>query len=118
MKKNSRREIRKKGFRPPPLSIVSLRIEPEIWTKCDWAGRAKGQTRSDFVRDALANATRDAKPPSPREFVGFPVPESELARWQELAEHRNEEVSTTVRTYMNAAYDYELGDAPSRSSDR
>lgn len=71
------------------MQTVSLRIQPEVWTRCGWAAAEKGVDRSEFARNALANASRDAASPIPRQFRGLVPTASELDLWQKSADYRN-----------------------------
>lgn len=83
---------------------VTLRIGSELWERCGWAAAARNVNRSDFVRNTLANATRDALPPIPREFKGVSGSPEELAAWQRSAEmhgHRSlEDWTREVLTFV------------------
>jgi len=85
MGKRTRAVLRKTGHRLPPLKIVSLRIEADVFERCQWAATARSTTRSQFIRDTLNIATKDARPTVHRRFRGLGT-ESEQARWRQVAE--------------------------------
>jgi len=99
----TRRALRNQGFRLEPLEVVSLRLHPEIIERCGWAAKAKGWTRTEFIRHTLADATRDAKPPNGREFRGLAASSEEWAAWSWVAEQRGEPIEDTMRTLLNRA---------------
>jgi hypothetical protein len=102
MRTKSRNALRKAGHRLPPLAVVSLRVPPAVWTRCGWAAQAKGTNRQAWVRDTLAYASRDAKPPraSESEDLGSA---SERAEWKRAAERYGLPVEEFIRQAMNAA---------------
>jgi uncharacterized protein (DUF1778 family) len=85
MPKKSNRALRQAGFKMPRMETVSLRIQPDLWEKCDWAAAAMKVDRSEFVRDTLADATRDAKPPVPRQFRGIEGTPAQVQQWEKAA---------------------------------
>jgi hypothetical protein len=99
----TRRVLRRQGFRLEPLAVVSLRIQPEIWERCDWAATAKGVNRQEWVRDTLASASRDAKPPQPRCFRGLHVSGAELDAWEQVAARRGHTLDSLIRKIFNNA---------------
>jgi hypothetical protein len=84
MRKKSRTALRKAGFRLPALQVVSLRIQPDVWRRCAWAAIAKGVNRQEWIRNTLADASRDAHPPEAGCFRGLGSP-GERAEWDRIA---------------------------------
>jgi hypothetical protein len=102
MRTKSRTALRKVGHRLPPLAVVSLRVPPAVWDKCRWAAQAKGTNRQAWVRDTLAYASRDAKPPRVAESEGLGTP-SEQAEWKRVAERYGLSVNELIRQTMNVS---------------
>lgn len=101
MSKKSHSALRRQGYKLSPLKTVSLRVQPELWQKCGWSAAANGVDRSEFVRDTLASATRDAKPPIPQEFERIPGGVAERAEWEKWAEH----LGLSLNDFMGQAAD-------------
>ena len=102
MKTKSRTALRKAGHKLPPLVVVSLRIQPSVWQRCAWKAIEKGRNRQAWVRDTLADATRDAKPPRAAESGGLGSP-GEQAHWRRAAERYGVSVEEFIRQATNAA---------------
>jgi hypothetical protein len=100
MRKKTRTVLRKSGHKPPPLAVVSIRVSLDTWTRCGWAAQAKGVNRNEFVRDTLADATRNAKAPNTAECRGLGS-ESEQAAWECTAKHYGLTVDEFMRQSAN-----------------
>jgi hypothetical protein len=103
MSRRTRAVLRKSGHKLPPLVAVSLRIEPEIWERAEWAALARGVNRQQWIRDTLANASQGAKPPEPRCFRGVHVAGAELEKWERVAARRGHTVESLIRKVFTAA---------------
>jgi uncharacterized protein (DUF1778 family) len=99
------------GLKMDAMQVTSLRIEPEILERCDWAAAARGITRSDFVRNALRNATRDEKPPADQESSVIRGSAAERESWAAAARARGESLEQFTRSMLNRASEYVLGNA-------
>ena len=77
--------MRRQAFKMPRMETVSLRIQPDLWERCNWAAAAMKVDRSEWVRVTLADATRDAKPPTPRQFRGVEGTPAQLEQWEKAA---------------------------------
>jgi hypothetical protein len=106
MRKTSRRALRNQGSRLEPLEVVSLRLQPDIIERCQWAADAKGICRTEFMRASLADATRDAKPPNGREFRGIEASAAESERWAGVANRHALPLDDLIRQAMNQFCDW------------
>lgn len=96
----NRSAMRRQGFKLNPLTTISVRIEPEIYARCDWAAAARGIRRSEFIRNTLARATEDAKPPKQRESRGLDVAGEQWAEWEEIASRRGHTAESFIHHLM------------------
>lgn len=111
MAKNSHNALRRKGFKLVPLKTVSLRVPSDLWERCGWKAVANGVNRTEFVRDTLTTATRDAKPPELREFRGIAASESELDLWEKSAAYRERSsLEDWVRYILNTVAESDAKD--------
>src|SRR4051794_12028809 len=85
MRPRSRSVLRKQGFQLAPLIPVSLRLPAELWQKCGWAAEAVGLNRTEFVRNALTHATKNAQPPEDAKSRMILASNEEWGAWQEAA---------------------------------
>jgi hypothetical protein len=82
------------------MAVVSLRISSAIWERCGWAAAARRQNRQAWVRDTLADASRNAKAPNTAECRGLGS-ESEQAAWECAAKHYGLTVDEFIRQSAN-----------------
>jgi len=83
------------------MTVVSLRVPADLWERCGWMAEAKGVNRNEWVRTTLDNASRDAKPPNPREFRGIEASGEEWAEWERVAEGYGRPLSALIRDAFN-----------------
>ena len=102
MVKKTNRALRQAGFKMPRMETVSLRIPPDIWEKCGWAAATLRVDRSEFVRDTLEDATKNAKPPIPRQFRGVEGSASQNEQWEKAAAH----LQIPIEEFAKQAMDY------------
>ena len=102
MAKKSPRALRQAGLKQPRMETVSLRILPDLWERCAWAAAALKVDRSEWVRDTLADACRDAKPPIPREFTGVESTPDKRAQWEKAAAR----LQIPIEAFASQALDY------------
>ncbi len=80
------------------LSKVTFRLQQETWNKLQWLATEQGITRPGLIRQLLAVAVRNVKPPNHRGIEG--ITSREWEAWQSLAESRGVPVSELVRDIM------------------
>jgi hypothetical protein len=103
--------------RKPASQSVSLRLPPAVLQRAAWNAEETGRTLADAMRSAIELAFRGQRAPKTSDLLEIPVTQARRERWQKLAEHRRELIGDTIGVYRDAAADYELGVAPSRSDD-
>ena len=102
MAKSTHRALRQAGFKMPRMETVSLRIQPDLWQKCDWAAAARKVDRSEFVRDTLEEATKNAQPPIPRRFRGVEGTPAQVEQWEKAAA----QLQVSIEEFAMQALDY------------
>src|SRR4051812_37727568 len=101
MAPNRRSVLRKQGFKLEPLIPISLRLPAELWQKCGWAAESVGLNRTEFVRNALNHATKNAQPPEDAKSRMILASNEEWSAWQEAAKRHGAPVSEVMRRLMN-----------------
>ena len=86
----------------PRMQTVSLRFCPNLWERCGWQATAMKVDRSEFVRDTLEGATKNAKPPIPRQFRGVSGSPSQMELWDKAAA----QLEVPTEEFARQAMDY------------
>src|SRR3954447_8585127 len=101
MRRTQRSVLRKQGFKLPPLTPVSLRLPTELWEKCGWAAEVVGLSRTEFVRNTLANATKATQRPENAKSRMILASAAEWRNWHAIARYCNVPLDEMIRKAMN-----------------
>jgi hypothetical protein len=98
---NSGQKPKKPRYRSTYTSKpVTLRLPNKIVQRIGWKAAEEEVTSSEIIRQILADAVKDAKPPLTLENRAFAASDAEWQRWQDLADHMGVELNDMLRQIM------------------
>lgn len=80
---------------------VTLRLPNKIVQKLGWKAAEEEVTSGEIIRQILADAVKDAKPPVTLETKAFAASDVEWQQWLDLADHAGVELNELLRQVLN-----------------
>jgi hypothetical protein len=83
---------------------VTLRLPNKIVQKIGWKAADEEVTSGEIIRQILADAVKDVKPPMTLEYRGFSATDDEWQRWQDMADRCKVELNDLLRQVLERVY--------------